>query len=128
MPSRLEALKLEQEFTANQAAPTAGLTTDGHVFPVVPVGSDREVVRFWQIKARFTATAGDSAATIILHAFDADAAQWFPSAEMTLQAVPDTTVGSILTLEGVLGSTHAAFEVGGLGDGDEIKLTLRQVN
>ena len=129
---RLVALVLEQEHTANQARPTVDVTTDSHVFEVVPkkgaVLLDYEVSRFWQIKARFQATGGDAIATVILWAYDVDAGKWFHTAVMTIKGTADAETGGILSFEAPLGSTHAAFEISGLGDGDEIRLSLRQAN
>ena len=79
----------------------------------------------WQIKARFTAAAGDAIAFITLHCFDADLGEWFATAQMELRDVPTPTVGNVLTLDGVLGSTHCAFEVTGVGDADDIKVFMR---
>lgn len=129
--NRRAPLKLEQAFTANQAAPTAGVTTQSHVFPLIALNTDGtptddEIARFLMIKGRFTAVAGDAAATIVLWAFDADALQWYASALMNLKNVSDIETGGMLLLDGPFGSTHGAFEVAGLGDGDNIKLTVRQ--
>lgn len=129
--NRRTPLVEEQEFTANQAAPTAGVVTQSHVFALVALNADltptdNEIARFLMIKARFTATGGDAAATIVFWAYDADALQWYASALMNLKNIADVETGGMLLLDGPLGATHGAFEVAGLGDGDEIKLTVRQ--
>jgi hypothetical protein len=89
---------------------------------------DFEVASLWQVKARFTATTGDAEATVKVHAFDADASQWYPLAEMTIRGTTDAEVGGVMTLDGVFGTTHCAFEVGGLGDTDAIVLMFREKN
>ncbi len=115
----------QNTFTADQAPPTPGSTAQAHVFPVVEAGSAEEVDFIWQIKARYTAVAGDGAAFLILHCFDADKSQWYQTASMEIRAVPTPTVGNALTLDGVLGSTHCAFQVTGVDDGDDIEVLMR---
>lgn len=121
--------------TANRAAPTltpaAEQAADSDVWAVIPIDPqgnavDQEPAEIWQASARFTATAGDSEAEIILWCWDFDAAQWYPTGAMTLQATPTTTIGGILELPGRFGTTHTIFQVNGLGDGDTIALILRE--
>lgn len=114
----------QNTFAADQAAPTPASTAQAHVFPVIPVGSTDEVDFIWQIKGRFTAL-GDGVAFVILHAFDKDKGQWYKTASMEIRDVPTSAIGNVLTLDGVLGSTHCAFEVNGLADADEIELIMR---
>jgi hypothetical protein len=121
--------------SANRAAPTgtpaAEQTASEDVWNVVPVDPggaslDQEPAELWQISARFTATAGDSAAEITLWCWDFDALQWYPTGSMSLVATPTTQIGGILETPGRFGTTHTVFGISGLGDGDAIALMMRE--
>lgn len=128
----------EQAFTANLGPPTA--LADAHVFPIVrgvekttpPTVPPFECSIALSLKVRFTAEAGDGAATVVVHAFDPDGnggnGAFYETAEMTVVAVATSVAGGALYVRTPKGTTHVGFEIKGLGDGDTIKVMAKPDN
>ena len=118
----------EQLFSGNQGPPSAGVTTDSHVFPCAKLQSLDEVSREWHVKARLSASAGDASVLVAIHAFDSDVDQWHFTGSFEVVAVSTVDKGNILPLTAPAGATHIAIEVIGADDADDLAIMIREVN
>ena len=118
----------QQVFEAAQAAPAldADPSTVAHAFPVA--GADTEVARTWQILAEVATTSGDGVVTVVLWCYNRHISRWSPTAAMEVVTDPTTMVGATLTIPGILGASHACFEIRDIADDDSIKLTMTPGN
>jgi hypothetical protein len=97
------------------------------VFSVV--NDDGRLSRWWSIKMRLSATAGDAAGTVSLHCWDPDAnagaGAFYETSLFTGQDAVSATAGNILLLDAVPGTTHCCFETTGWADGDTLEIMMR---
>ena len=125
--------KTEQQFTADQAKPTA--ITDSHVFAAVDTDTSGDPLniqtsKYWQIGARMEGT--DKSCLVLLWCRNRYTQQWRFTAPWTVYSenqAGTADVGNLAIIDAIRNSDYLAFGVASHpGGGEKVYLTLEEVD